>query len=81
MTARDVHALTGNFKSLKIQDVKPFGKIEGIEIADCELLFTPHHPPTPSHTPVHANGTRENCVSLTGTIPVQIMDKQRQVSV
>lgn len=45
MTARDVHALMGNFNSLKIQDVKPF---------------------------VHANGTRENCVSLTGTIPVQI---------
>lgn len=45
MTARDVHALMGNFKSLKLQEVKPF---------------------------VHANGTRENCASLTGTIPVQI---------
>ena len=28
MTARDIHALMGNFKSLKIQDLKPFGKVE-----------------------------------------------------
>ena len=39
MTARDVHALMGNFKSLKIQDIKPFGKIERIEVADCEYLL------------------------------------------
>ena len=74
MTARDVHALLANFKSLKVQDVKPFGKEMTKEYFGVVSTFI-LSPSLSLSLAVHTNGTHENCASLTGYLPVQIEGK------
>ena len=87
-TARDIHALLTNFKSLKVEDAKQFGMsaychctlLKNFKVSPLSLFPplssrlppSPSSPPPPSSLAVHPNGTTENMVSVSGTIPVKI---------